>query len=42
MPAERTCGCGHALRHAIITDRQAIPAEAKQKLRLILGKYLGE
>jgi 5'-methylthioadenosine phosphorylase len=42
LPAERTCGCGHALRHAIITDRQAIPAEAKQKLRLILGKYLGE
>ena len=42
MPAERTCGCGHALRHAIITDRQAIPAAAKQKLRLILGKYLGE
>jgi 5'-methylthioadenosine phosphorylase len=42
MPGERTCGCGHALRHAIITDRQAIPAAAKQKLRLILGKYLGE
>jgi 5'-methylthioadenosine phosphorylase len=42
MPAERTCGCGHALRHAIITDREAIPAAAKQKLRVILGKHLGE
>jgi 5'-methylthioadenosine phosphorylase len=40
MPAERTCGCGDALKYAILTDRKAIPAETKQKLGLLLDKYL--
>jgi len=38
----RTCKCGSALKHAIITDRAKIPAEAKQKLGLLIGKYIGE
>jgi 5'-methylthioadenosine phosphorylase len=42
MPAERTCGCGRALAHAILTDRATIPAATKEKLRPILGKYLGD
>ena len=42
MPSERTCGCGRALEHAIITDRAAIPAATKKKLRLILAHHLGE
>ena len=33
MPTERTCACGDALKYAILTDRKAIPAEAKEKLR---------
>ena len=42
LPEERDCKCGSALKHAIITDRAAIPAEAKQRLALILGKYTGD
>ena len=41
MPEERACKCGAALKHAIITDLKAIPAEAKQKLGLLIGKYTG-
>lgn len=41
LPAERTCKCGSALKHAILTDRQAIPSATKEKLGLILGTYLG-
>jgi len=37
---ERNCGCGSALQYAVITDRSVIPHETKQKLELIVGKYL--
>jgi 5'-methylthioadenosine phosphorylase len=40
MPKERTCKCGSALEHAIITDHKKIPARTKKKLRLLVGKYL--
>ncbi len=40
MPKERACKCGSALAHAIITDRAKIPQAAKDRLKLILGKYL--
>ena len=40
MPKERTCKCGSALAHAIITDRSKIPQAAKDRLKLIIGKYL--
>jgi 5'-methylthioadenosine phosphorylase len=40
MPAEKSCGCGDALKYAILTDRKAIPAEARQKLAILLDKYL--
>jgi 5'-methylthioadenosine phosphorylase len=40
MPKERSCKCGSALAHAILTDRKLIPAVTKKKLNLILGKYL--
>ena len=42
MPQERTCKCGYALKHAIITDRAAIPASIKEKLGLLIGKYTGD
>jgi len=41
MPAGRTCKCGAALAHAIQTERSKIPAATRRKLKLILGKYLG-
>ena len=37
---KRNCGCGDALRNALITDRNAIPAGTKAKLQHIVGKYL--
>ncbi len=40
MPSERHCGCGSALKDAIITDRNHIPPAARERLKLILDKYL--
>jgi len=40
MPAGGNCRCNSALAHAIITDRDKIPAATREKLKLILGKYL--
>jgi len=40
LPEERTCKCGSALAHAIVTDRKAIPAAAKKRLAPIIGKYI--
>ncbi|HEX9574303.1 MAG TPA: S-methyl-5'-thioadenosine phosphorylase [Myxococcales bacterium] len=35
--AERTCGCGRALEHAVMTARETMPAEARERLKLLLG-----
>jgi len=40
MPKERACACVDALKYAILTDKKAIPESAKQRLELLLGKYL--
>jgi 5'-methylthioadenosine phosphorylase len=40
LPEGRSCKCGSALAHAILTDRDKIPAATREKLKLILGKYL--
>jgi 5'-methylthioadenosine phosphorylase len=40
MPKTRSCKCGSALEHAILTDRSTIPAETRRKLSLLLDKYL--
>jgi 5'-methylthioadenosine phosphorylase len=40
MPKERTCKCGSALAHAILTDRKKIPPRTRKKLALLVGKYL--
>jgi 5'-methylthioadenosine phosphorylase len=42
MPETRTCSCGSALKHAIITDRAAIPEVIKERLGLLIAKYTGE
>jgi 5'-methylthioadenosine phosphorylase len=41
LPAVRSCGCGEALRHAILTARDAISPEARTRLGLLIDKYLG-
>jgi 5'-methylthioadenosine phosphorylase len=41
LPRERKCKCGSALQHAILTDPTKIPAATRQKLGLLLDKYLG-
>ncbi len=40
MPSTRGCRCGNALAHAILTDRKKVPAATRQKLKLIIGKYM--
>jgi 5'-methylthioadenosine phosphorylase len=37
---ERDCECAHALANAVITSPQAMPDEARQRLDLLVGKYL--
>jgi 5'-methylthioadenosine phosphorylase len=39
MSAERTCKCGSALQHALITDRAVVPQTTIQKLGPIVAKY---
>jgi len=36
----RSCGCAHALKDAIITDRALIPRKIAGDLHLLIGKYL--
>lgn len=38
--AERTCKCGHSLRHAMITAPDKIAPEARERLKAIIGKYV--
>jgi 5'-methylthioadenosine phosphorylase len=40
LPVDRTCKCGTALQHAILTDLKRAPAETRSKLELLLRKYL--
>ena len=40
LPFDRTCECATALKHALITRPEAVPAEAKRRLAPIVGKYL--
>jgi 5'-methylthioadenosine phosphorylase len=40
LPVDRTCKCGHALKHAILTDLKNVPKATKERLELLLKKYL--
>jgi 5'-methylthioadenosine phosphorylase len=40
MPKERSCACAKALEFAILTDRSQIPQATREKLQLLVGKYL--
>jgi 5'-methylthioadenosine phosphorylase len=39
LPFERTCECATALKHAIITRPEVVPADVKRDLAPIVGKY---
>ena len=36
----RACSCGDALRYAIMTRKELIPAATREKLDVVMGKYL--
>ena len=40
MPSERNCACKSALQFALLTSPDAIPPAAREKLDLLIGKYL--
>jgi len=40
LDLERDCGCRHAVEHAINTPAELIPEGTKQKLDLLIGRYL--
>ena len=40
LSPHRDCDCGHALKSSLITSREAIPEATRQKLDLLVGKYL--
>jgi len=40
IPEKRQCECATALKTAIVTAPESIPAEQKQKLKLLIGKYI--
>ena len=40
LPRKRDCACESALKDAIITDRDHIPQEAKERLAPLVGRYL--
>src|SRR5712664_3902022 len=39
LPAARSCKCGSALQHALVTDMKLVPAATKRRLAAILGPY---
>jgi 5'-methylthioadenosine phosphorylase len=40
LPIDRTCKCGHALEHAILTDLKKVPEVTRKKLELLLKNYV--
>ena len=40
LPAQRDCPCASALSKALITSRDIVPEETKQKLAPIIGRYM--
>jgi len=40
LPNERTCSCGRALEHAIVTEKKYIPRRVRKNLDIIIGKYV--
>ena len=39
ITSHRACKCATAMKYAVVTDREKIPAKVKKDLKIILGKY---
>lgn len=42
LSGDRNCACARALEYAIMTDRSLIPAETRERLRVVMGNYLAD
>ncbi len=42
VPKSRSCKCRSALKHAVMTDAASIPAATRERLSLLLDKYMGQ
>jgi 5'-methylthioadenosine phosphorylase len=42
LSRERTCECAHALRDAIVTQRERMPERLAEELEPLIGKYVKE
>lgn len=40
LPETRSCKCGTALSHSLITDPRKVPEDTKKRLALLIDKYL--
>ena len=40
LGAQRSCSCGEALKFAVMTRRDLIPSATREKLAVLMGKYL--
>jgi len=40
LPYDRTCECASALKYALVTRPEMIPAEVKKDLAPIIGRYI--
>jgi 5'-methylthioadenosine phosphorylase len=40
LPSRRSCKCGSALAHSLVTDLKLVPKATKKKLAAIIGKYI--
>jgi 5'-methylthioadenosine phosphorylase len=39
-PRERRCACAHALDHAVMTERSAMPADVVEKMKPVFGRVI--
>ena len=40
LPVDRTCKCGHALKHAIMSDLRKVPEKTLERVELLIRKYV--
>ncbi len=40
VPAVRSCKCGTALKHSLVTDMKLVPKSTQKRLAAIIGKYI--
>ena len=40
VPSARSCKCGSALKHSLVTDMKIVPKATKKRLAAIIAKYI--